>query len=151
MEDPGSLEKARSSRWGYLNLERGRVLCVHVSRDKVVLVEPDGGYFFPMPGEVKYIPMPDERTLVSAITGVKFEDLESLSTFCSEPRTMQEIEGQFPGVRAWRLRKLGLLRDTGRRDRRIVSTWAGCDLIELLDFIFGLVDVPTRNNNNPAR
>jgi len=114
------------------------------------LVEPDGGYFYPMPGEVEITEMPDERTLVSAITGATSEDLEGLRNFCTVPRTMQEIVSQFPAVTPWRLRKFGILKDVGRRDRRIVSEWAGWSLEALLDQIFSLSSVPTRNDNSPA-
>jgi len=145
-----SIDKALQAQWGYLNFRRGRVLCVQVEDDKVVLVEPDGGYFYPMPDEVEPTEMPDERTLVSAVTGSTCEDLKGLSNFCAVPRTMQEIEGQFPGVAAWRLRKLGMLKDVGRRNRRIVPEWAGCSLVTLLDHIFSLRNVPNRNDNSPA-
>jgi len=144
-----SIEKARQARWGYLDLQRGRVLCVHVGDEKVVLVEPDGGYYYPMPGEVEPTGMPDERILVSALTGLTFEDLQAISNFCSEPRTMQEIEDEFPDVEAWRLRRMGILKDAGRRNRRIVSEWAGWHIVALLDHIFSLKNVPSRKDNNP--
>jgi len=131
-----TLDKARNAHWGYLDFERGRVLCIQISKDKVVLVEPDAGYFFPMPGEVKTTPMPDEDNLVSAITGIYVEDLDTFKVYCSEPRTMQEIEDKFPNIQAWRLRKLGVLKDTGRRGRSIVSLWSGYDLSNLLEYIF---------------
>jgi hypothetical protein len=146
-----ALDKARRGSWGYLDLERGRVICFGVSREKVVLVEPDAGFFYPMPGEVRPIPMPDEPTLVSTITGVPASDLDRLRVFCSVPRTMQEVEAEFPTVRAAHLRALGVLKDTGRQGRRIVSEWAGVDLNDLLEYVFGRRDVPTRQNNNPAR
>lgn len=145
-----SIDKALQCQWGHLNFERGRVLCVQVEDDMVVLVEPDGGYFYPMPGEVEPTEMPDEQTLVSTVTGLTYEDLEALSNFCAVPRTMQEIEDEFPDVVAWHLRKLGILKDVGRRNRRIVSEWAGWSLAALLDHIFSLKSVPNRNDNSPV-
>jgi len=146
-----SMDRALNTQWGYLNFQRGRVICVHVEDDKVVLVESDGGYFYPMPGEVELTEMPDEPTLVSAITGVDYENLELLRSFCASPRTMQEIEDKFPSVEAWRLRKLGILKDVGRRSHRILSEWAGWQLAVLLDHIFSLRDTPSRNDNSPVR
>lgn len=143
-----SIDRAPQVQWGYLNFQRGRILCAQVEDEKVVLVEADGGYFYPRPGEVEPTERPDERTLVSAVTGATYEDLEALSNFCAVPRTMQEIECEFPAVAAWRLRKLGILKDVGRRNRRIVSEWAGWSLAALLDHIFGLGSVPTRNDNS---
>lgn len=131
-------DMARQARWGHLKLQRGRVLCFQVDDEKVVLVEPDGGYFYPMPGEFEPTEVPDERTLVSAVTGVPYEDLEALRNFCATPHTMQEIENKFPAIVAWRLRRLGILKDVGRRNRRIVSEWAGWSLTALLDHIFAL-------------
>ena len=144
------IDKALHAQWGHLNFLRGRVLCVRVENDKVVLVEPNGGYFYPTPDEVEPTERPDERTLVSAVTGSTYEDLEALRNFCAVPRTMQEIEGEFPGVAAWRLRKLGILKGVGRRSRHIVSQWAGWSLAALLEHIFSLGDVPTRNDNTPV-
>jgi len=95
--------------------------------------------------------MPDERTLVSAITGLAYEDLEALRNFCASPRTMQEIEDEFLAVEAWRLRKMGILKDVGRRKGRIISEWAGWHLTALLDHIFSLESVPSRNDNSPPR
>jgi len=63
---------------------------------------------------------------------------------------MQEIEVEFPNAEAWRLRKLGILKDVGRRNRRIVSDWAGWHLAAILDYIFDFENVPTRNDNTPA-
>jgi hypothetical protein len=146
-----SIDRALNTQWGYLNFQRGRVICVHVEDDKVVLVESDGGYFYPMPGEVELTEMPDEPTLVSAITGVDYENIELLRSFCASPRTMQEIEDKFPSVEAWRLRKLGILKDVGRRSHRILSEWAGWQLAVLLDYIFSLRDTPSRNDNSPVR
>jgi len=142
-------DKARNAQWGYLDFERGRILCIQISDDKVILVEPDAGYFFPMPGEVKSTPMPDVDTIISTITAIKVEDLDSFKVYCSEPRTMKEVEDQFPNIQAWRLRKLGVLKDTGRRGRTIVSIWAGYDLNKLLEYIFNQENKPTRNVNNP--
>ena len=144
-----STDRARQSCWGYMNIRRGRILCIYVDDEKVVLVEPDGGYFFPMPAEVEPTEMPDERTLVSALTGLSFEVFQAISNFCSAPRTMQEIEDEFPGVEAWRLRRMGILKDVGRRKRRIVSKWAGWHLKTLLDHIFSLQNVPSQKENSP--
>jgi hypothetical protein len=145
------MEKAGMAQWGYLNFARGRILCIRVSGDKVILVEPDGGYFYPMPGEIEPAEVPDERTLLLAITSAAFEDLEALHDFCAQPRTMQEIEDKFPDVEAWRLRKLGILRDSGRRNRRIVLQWVGWSLPQLLSYVFSLEGVPSRNDNSPSQ
>jgi hypothetical protein len=141
------IDMVRQARWGYLKLQRGRVLCFQVDDEKVVRVEPDGGYFYPMPGEFEPTEMPDERTLVSAVTGVPYEDLEALRDFCATPHTEQEIQNKFPAVVAWRLRKLGILKDVGRRNRRIVSEWAGWSLTALLDHIFALGSISPPSAN----
>jgi hypothetical protein len=139
------------ARWGYLNFRRGRVLCVWVEKDKVLLIEPDGGYFYPMPGEVEPAKEPKDRTLLSAVSGASYENLEAISSFCAAPRTMEEIESEFPGIEAWRLRKLGMLKDVGRRNRRIVSEWVGWSVSALLDHIFSSKSSPSRKDNSPTR
>ena len=144
------IERARAAKWGYAKLARGRVLCVWVAKDKVVLAEPDGGYFYPMPGEVDSTETPDDQMLAAALTGLAADELEAIRNFCAQPRSMDEIEEEFPDAEAWRLRKLGILKDVGRRKRKIESVWAGWELRTLLDHVFQLQNTGSRNMNNPA-
>lgn len=150
MDDPNDIvAKARSSEWGFIDFSRGRVLFMRLNSEQVVLIEPSGGYYFPFHERTRCVPMPDAKTLASALAGAPPEHLDAIAAFTCEPRTMREIEAQFVGVEAWRLRQLGLLTDVGRKQRRIISQWAGYDLHRLVDHIFRLAASGTRNNNSP--
>lgn len=133
MEDPEKLvEQARSSTWGYIRFPRGTVLFMRLNSEQVVLLEPDGGYFYPYRESVRSTEMPNEEVLASALTVLPRIVLKKIAKFTSQPRTMQEIEQAFPDARAWHLRHLGFLADVGRRQRKIVSQWAGYDLLKFV-------------------
>jgi hypothetical protein len=131
---------AQSTDWGFIDFPRGRVLFMRLNLEQVVLVEPDGGYFYPSDEPIHLIQMPDAKILASALSGV--------SAFTSQPRTMSEIEAQFQGVEAWRLRRLGFLSDVGRKQRRIVSRWVGYDLSQMVHYIFESSKTGTRKINS---
>jgi hypothetical protein len=140
--------KARASEWGFIDFPRGRVLFMRLNAEQVVLVEPGGGFFYPYQEITHLVEMPDPETLASALSGVPTERLGGVAAYTREPRTMNEIETQFPGVEAWRLRRLGFLADVGRRQRRIISQWVGYDLSRLVSCIFDLAGAGTRNINS---
>ncbi|MGD0885228.1 MAG: hypothetical protein ABSA46_10235 [Thermodesulfovibrionales bacterium] len=61
--------KALVSQWGYATFQRGRVLCMRLDPDKVVLIEPEGGYMYldlegfcttPRKGKIQKISEPGE-------------------------------------------------------------------------------------------
>ena len=53
---------------------------------------------------------------------------------------MDEIEEAFPeGEPAWSLRKLGILRDTGRKGRKIACVWSGYDIDVLLKLVAAMI------------
>lgn len=143
-----AVARAKSAVWGYALLRRGKVLCMRFDPERVVLVEPDGGYLYIPHSEVERCEMPQEMVLASAITGTNPGLLAEISEFCAEPRTMEEVEDQFPNVEAWRLRKCSLLKDAGRRNRRIVSVWNGADLPRLVATVYEMSRVGSRNDNS---
>ncbi len=142
------IRKARESSWGIIHFPRGNVLCMQISKDQVVLVEPEGGYFYPYKERITQVTMPEENLLASALSGVSTKTLEETAGFYSEPRTMDELESKFPGVEAWRLRRLGILRDVGRRNRKIVSRWSGYTMERLLSLVFELSRAGSRHVNS---
>lgn len=149
MDDPDSLiEKAKASSWGYIRFPRGTVLFMRLNSEQVVLVEPDGGYFYPFRERINLIEVPNQKVLASALTGLSPRVLDSIAKFTSQPRTIREIEERFSDVQAWRLRRLGFLADAGRRERRIVSQWVGYDLSKLLHLVFDLAKVGSRQINS---
>jgi len=111
---------------------------MRLNAEQIVLIEPKGGYYYPLDESMQPVEMPDAETLATALSGVPLERLQVAAAFTMEPRTMREIETQFPGVEAWRLRRLGLLVDVGRRQRQIISQWNGCDLSRLVGCIFDM-------------
>lgn len=141
--------KARAAEWGHVHLARGKVLCMRLDTEKVVLVEPEGGYMYLSSFEVDPTPMPEVKELACALTDLSADELSAVSEFCSQPKTMQEIEDAFPDIEAWRLRRLGLLRDVGKKGRRIISQWAGYDLDHLVRSVYDMAERGTRNINNP--
>jgi hypothetical protein len=141
--------RALVSEWGYATFQRGRVLCMRLDPEKVMLIEPEGGYMYLVSKEIEAVPMPDTQSIACALTGLKAGDLDAVSKFCCVARTMKEVEDEFPSVQAWRLRRLGLLRDIGKKSRRIVSVWAGYDLEHLLRVVYEMALQGTRKINNP--
>lgn len=140
--------KALASEWGFLEFPRGKVLFMRLNREQVVLIEPGGGYFYPYQEATQLVEMPDPETLASALSGVTAERLDAIAVYTTEPRTTIEIETQFPGVEAWRLRRLGFLTDVGRRQRQIISRWVGYDLARMVSYIFATAGAGTRNINS---
>jgi hypothetical protein len=142
------IRKARESRWGLIHFPRGKVLCMQISNDQAVLVEPDGGYYYPYKQRIAQVAMPEEGLLASTLSGVSTKTLEEIAGFCSEPRTMDELESKFPDVEAWRLRRLGILRDVGRRNRKIISQWSGYTMEQLLTIVFELSKLGSKHVNS---
>lgn len=142
------VDRARAEVWGYALLRRGKVLCMRFEPKRVVLVEPNGGYLYIPISDVERCEMPQDILLASAITGTTPELLTELSAFCAEPRTMQEIKDQFPEVEAWRIRKSEILKDVGRRNRRIVSVWDGVNLQKLVATVYEMCRVGSRKDNS---
>jgi hypothetical protein len=134
--------------WGYIDLPRGKVLCAGLNAEQIVLIEPNGGYFYPYDEKIQPHQAPSDDDLACALSGVPIDVLKAIATFCSEPRSMREIEDQFPGVKAWHLRRLGFLRDTGRRSRAIVSQWVGYTRPELFAAVNQLAEIGNRNKTD---
>jgi hypothetical protein len=132
------LDKARGSQWGCIEFSRGKVLFMRLNKERIVLVEPDGGYFYPLIEPMHSAEMPPAEGLATALSGVSSERLGVIAKFTNEPRTMVEIDSQFPGVEAWRLRHIGVLVDVGRRQRRIISKWFGYEVSKLVSCVFAL-------------
>jgi hypothetical protein len=125
----------RSAQWGFVTRAGDQLPFVRVDDERIAVLlgtqnaevwyvnELEGAYG-PIE-KVENIPTPDQTALACALTGLSQEDLMRLQTFCAEPRTMDEIDEEFPEAEAWQLRHSGILRDVGRKNRKITSVWEG--------------------------
>ncbi len=133
-DEAARLAVERGDRWGYVRFNGERLFCLRVDSalgEKLVLI-PGGPVF--LDAKVTPAPAPDAKGLALALTELSEAKLQAISRFCAEPRTMEEINAELSDSNcpAWYLRRLGILRDAGRRGRRIVSVWSGYDYDRLL-------------------
>lgn len=137
----------REAQWGYVTRSGSRHLYVQLDDERIAVLFGSLGaevwYFLELEKEITSMepaPRPDAAALASALTELSSEDLSRLEAFCAEPRTMDEIEESLPdGGQAWFLRKLGVLRDTGKKGRKIVSVWAGYNLDTLMESVAEMI------------
>ena len=142
------IERARASQWAlipFAGAPGGPILCVQLDKDRWLRADADASSkpIWPMPeidGAFTLVPMPDAKTLARSMTELSDEEMARLETFCAEPRNMDEIEDEFPVTAYW-LRRAGILRDEGRKGRKIACVWNGLDLEQLIEVVYDKADL----------
>jgi hypothetical protein len=148
MTDPQEL---LGYKWGYARLERGDVLCVRITRDKVILVEARGGFMWLSSKEVEPAPAPTYWSLVSALTGLSVEQLPIIATEFMKPQSQVEIETSIGREKSNALIGCKLLGCIGKQRGRNAWAWQKQGLDQLLAYVLELGSRPTRMPNNPRR
>lgn len=88
----------QSKQWGIAGFARGEVLCKKAGREKVVLIEPGGGWMCidrDYGPDIQWIPKPSDGDIVSALLGIPVDQLSAVQEFCSVPRTRDQINDRF--------------------------------------------------------
>jgi hypothetical protein len=148
-EDP----KLAEHEWGIAHFARGKVLCKKCESEKVVLIEPGGGWMcLDEYTDVRWIPKPSDEKITSALLGLGSERLSEIQEFCSTPRTVEQIEESMPWLGdTYHLRALSVLAEAGKIGRRKAFIWSGWDTEKLNSAIERMATRPTREINNPKQ
>jgi len=86
----------RLKQWGIAELVRGNVLCKKLGHEKVILVEPGGGWMWIDPEfgpDIKWIPRPSDDEIASALLGIPDDELPAVQEFCSVLRIPTKLAG----------------------------------------------------------
>ena len=148
MTDPQELLRCK---WGHARLERGDVLCVRITRDKVILVEPQGGLMWLSAKEVEPTTLPTYWSLVSALTRIPVEQLPIIATELMSPQSQAEIEASIGRDKSNALISCKLLGVIGKQKGRNAWAWQKRGLEQLLAYVLELGGRDTRMPNNPRR
>src|SRR5262249_8858220 len=70
-----------SESWVYVRYQRGRIVCRRIDQERVVLVEPDGGWMDVSPREVISISKPADIDIITALSGLTKNELIRIADF----------------------------------------------------------------------
>ena len=144
--------RMRRSKWGYARLQRGDILCVRLDKDKVVLVELNGGWMFLPNSQIVAIPSPALPDIVAALTGIELSVLERLESLCEEPAVLQQVlkELSIESFSLWQLKNMGIIVKQGKIQNRDAYIWDGYDWDIADSIIQELANRPSRQTNDYA-
>lgn len=145
--------KSSEQEWGIARFARGNILCKKIAPEKVVLIEPGGGWMFlDEYTNVQWVPKPGLDEIASLVLGFPASHLMEIQSFCSEPRTTMQIEENFTSLDldVYHLRQLGVLREAGKIGRSKTYVWAGWSSEKLDRAIELMASCATRSINNPG-
>jgi Protein of unknown function (DUF4236) len=136
-----------SESWAYVHYQRGLILCRRIDQERVVLVEPDGGWMDVSPREVIPISKPADIEIITALSGLTEHELIRIPDFCCSPRSAREIEEVFPDVQVRILTGLGMLQEAQKTRGRKSFIWKGWDATTVSRGLDNLTRRSTKINN----